>query len=433
MQLPFSLRISPASAVGAFVLLFSAISSVVANPMIHDLHKTNVRLSSITIGPKGVDHGKNISIAIDPKKGVSNHTIKSKSANSALTSASASHFVVSVQRVDMLVDDGSNSSDGTSHTPGLVGAKYSQILLNFDVSPDTKKISVNGVSVPMGITEIKVTAKTAVSIDKSADRKAALKAFDKGIVKVQITASGSDVHHDGIIIRRILISERVFEVNGKLVTQGSRIQQVIEIFPDGTVHHGKPHDEKDGSVPLTIPSSEVDSHEASEEEAPKHVDITGAVRTEDKKLPADDLDMGCGDSMGSDPQESNTAAKAVHAPHHFLVWLHKQPVYIQVLTCLSGSVLVVALACALLNAVTAVVSFISLRCTHSRLQTADAYNSEQRDSDEYDSKYKVSFEDPKAAEAKAESFQSITVEPLPEYCPDPTSDTDVLLGSNRTQ
>ncbi|KAL2915268.1 hypothetical protein HK105_205133 [Polyrhizophydium stewartii] len=78
--------------------------------------------------------------------------------------------------------------------------------------------------------------------------RAALDAFGAGIVSVEVAATGAEVRlPDGGVVRRITLLERVLEVDGRQVTQDERIQQVVEIMPDGAVVRGRPCAESHGS------------------------------------------------------------------------------------------------------------------------------------------------------------------------------------------
>ncbi|KAL2915256.1 hypothetical protein HK105_201484 [Polyrhizophydium stewartii] len=150
--------------------------------------------------------------------------------------ADAAHFAVAVQRTDVLTDAGA-----------AVAERTARVLLRFDVSP-TGEVALNDVPVPMGVSNLKVSAKTVVALTDKVDARAALDAFGAGIVSVEVAATGAEVRlPDGGVVRRITLLERVLEVDGRQVTQDERIQQVVEIMPDGAVVRGRPCAESHGS------------------------------------------------------------------------------------------------------------------------------------------------------------------------------------------
>ncbi|KAJ1334360.1 hypothetical protein BSLG_008089 [Batrachochytrium salamandrivorans] len=382
MHFPIITRRSQATTANAMLMLLSAVAtSVSATPTLHDLHKTTVHLNPMGLTKKPVVNKVAATTNATTSKSGGKDGAKAKALVPVEPSTSASHFVVSVQRVDMLVEDGASDDDdktskADTKTSGLVGAKYSQVLLTFDVNP--------------------VTGKT--------DRKTALAAFDKGIIKVEVAAVGSDVHREGIVIRRIVIAERIIEVNGKMVTQGDRIQQVIEIFPDGTVVHGKPCNETDGSEPLTLPAA--------------HKDDTPAVASKDDSDCSDKVaakaplgnksKMVTGTLSSTEHQsidsadESSPVAPHVHAYNQALSWIHSQKTYVKVLMCLSWSMLVAGISFFVLHIVSSVVSMVAARRTLCQHQPVAAIDVEGRTCDDYDAynaKYQQSLADAKTADA----------------------------------
>ncbi|KAH6568073.1 hypothetical protein BASA60_008780 [Batrachochytrium salamandrivorans] len=204
MHFPIITRRSQATTANAMLMLLSAVAtSVSATPTLHDLHKTTVHLNPMGLTKKPVVKQGGCHYQRDYIQVGWQGRCQGQGPVPVEPSTSASHFVVSVQRVDMLVEDGASDDDdktskADTKTSGLVGAKYSQVLLTFDVNPVTGKVVVNDVPVPMGISQVVVHAKTIISIGKKTDRKTALAAFDKGIIKVEVAAVGSDVHREGM-------------------------------------------------------------------------------------------------------------------------------------------------------------------------------------------------------------------------------------------
>jgi hypothetical protein len=46
--------------------------------------------------------------------------------------------------------------------------------------------------------------------------------------------------HNGVAVRKIILLERVTEVNGVEMVQEETVQQIVEFMPDGSVNHGLP-------------------------------------------------------------------------------------------------------------------------------------------------------------------------------------------------
>ncbi|KAH6568072.1 hypothetical protein BASA60_008779 [Batrachochytrium salamandrivorans] len=189
-----------------------------------------------------------------------------------------------------------------------------------------------------------------------------------------------------------------------MVTQGDRIQQVIEIFPDGTVVHGKPCNETDGSEPLTLPAA--------------HKDDTPAVASKDDSDCSDKVaakaplgnksKMVTGTLSSTEHQsidsadESSPVAPHVHAYNQALSWIHSQKTYVKVLMCLSWSMLVAGISFFVLHIVSSVVSMVAARRTLCQHQPVAAIDVEGRTCDDYDAynaKYQQSLADAKTADA----------------------------------
>ncbi|KAJ1341092.1 hypothetical protein BSLG_004333 [Batrachochytrium salamandrivorans] len=253
----------------------------------------------------------------------------------------------------MLVEDGASDDDdktskADTKTSGLVGAKYSQVLLTFDVNPVTGKVVVNDVPVPMGISQVVVHAKTIISIGKRRTARLHWLLSTRSIIKVEVAAVGSDVHREGIVIRRIVIAERIIEVNGKMVTQGDRISR----------RHLPVADTKDDS----------DCSDKVAAKAPlgnKSKMVTGTLSsTEHQSIDSAD--------------ESSPVAPHVHAYNQALSWIHSQKTYVKVLMCLSWSMLVAGISFFVLHIVSSVVSMVAARRTLCQHQPVAAIDVEGR-------------------------------------------------------
>ena len=64
--------------------------------------------------------------------------------------------------------------------------------------------------------------------------------FDQGLATVDIVSTGQQVLLDGLIIRRIIVDITVTELNGETLDETEKVQQLIEIMPDGSVQHARP-------------------------------------------------------------------------------------------------------------------------------------------------------------------------------------------------
>ncbi|KAJ3258001.1 hypothetical protein HK103_004135 [Boothiomyces macroporosus] len=147
------------------------------------------------------------------------------------TAQEPSHFAVTVTRVDDLVNEKEEE----------VAVKVSAVLLKFDVDTNGQAL-VNDVPVPMGLSKMEVAAKTLVAkkdIEGITDQEL-LDSFDEGIIGVEINVKGYEMKHNDIMIRRLAITERVLEINGKQVEQEEAVQQVLELLPDGSMKKGMP-------------------------------------------------------------------------------------------------------------------------------------------------------------------------------------------------
>ncbi|KAJ3322103.1 hypothetical protein HDV06_003554 [Boothiomyces sp. JEL0866] len=147
------------------------------------------------------------------------------------TAQEPSHFAVTVTRVDDLMNEKEEE----------VAVKISAVLLKFDVDTDGQAL-VNDVPVPMGLSKVEVAAKTMVArkdIEGITDQEL-MDSFDEGIIGVEINVKGYEMKHNDVMIRRLAITERILEINGKEVEQEEAVQQVLEILPDGSMKKGMP-------------------------------------------------------------------------------------------------------------------------------------------------------------------------------------------------
>ncbi|KAJ1530003.1 hypothetical protein HK096_009059, partial [Nowakowskiella sp. JEL0078] len=138
-------------------------------------------------------------------------------------------FAVRVRRVDDVLDDKAENA--------VVAERISQVFLTFDVSP-AAEVTVNGASVPMGISRLQIEAGIVVGVSEETAAKIPkeelAKAFDIGLVNVLVHVSGEKTLVDGVEVTRILIAERILEMNGDKLKESDIIQQVF-IINDGSV------------------------------------------------------------------------------------------------------------------------------------------------------------------------------------------------------
>lgn len=146
--------------------------------------------------------------------------------------SSPSHFAVSVQRVDSIYDEDISR---------VVAARVTSVLLSFDVDVKSGMPVLNDVPIPLGITRMSVQAKTWTGMNQDlVDVEDEVPEFDIGIVDVTVEAKGVEMRHNGILVRKVILTEKVEEINGVKVEQSEAVQQVLELMPDGTVVKGSP-------------------------------------------------------------------------------------------------------------------------------------------------------------------------------------------------
>ncbi|KAI9097012.1 hypothetical protein DFS34DRAFT_131472 [Phlyctochytrium arcticum] len=157
-------------------------------------------------------------------------------------------FAVRVSRTDELIDVPDNiaatADELTALREGtLIAERIHDVVVMFDVSPKGD-VSVNGVPVPIGMTNLKIEADVVTGVtvagaemltDDQIDKE-----FDRGLIGMQVHVDGATVS-DGIIeFTRLIISEQITEVNGVEVLQENAMQQVVEIHPGGRLVRQKP-------------------------------------------------------------------------------------------------------------------------------------------------------------------------------------------------
>ncbi|KAL0092393.1 hypothetical protein J3Q64DRAFT_1718793 [Phycomyces blakesleeanus] len=138
------------------------------------------------------------------------------------------HLYITVTRVDDLVDD-----DGS-----LLAERVMAVRVQFDVLE--QQLRCNGVPVQIGVSNIQIEAQMAanpakLSIESAEDAAVLEDSFDIGLATVEVNVSLMDqmTTEDGLTFRRLLVQERITEINGLEVVQTEAGQQVLDVFDNG--------------------------------------------------------------------------------------------------------------------------------------------------------------------------------------------------------
>jgi len=149
---------------------------------------------------------------------------------SPMNSNGSNQLFVTVTRIDDLLDD-----DGS-----LLAERIMSVRVTFDVVDNM--LICNSKPVEMGVSNLQIEAEIAANPDKltinSEEELAILSdSFDVGLVTVEITASIMDEMktEDGMMFRRISVSETITEVNGYKVVQTEANQQILDVFDNGSL------------------------------------------------------------------------------------------------------------------------------------------------------------------------------------------------------
>ncbi|KAF0512013.1 hypothetical protein F8M41_018145 [Gigaspora margarita] len=142
------------------------------------------------------------------------------------TSPDSERFVVVVQRIDDLVDDGGE----------LLAEKISAVVINFDLKDES--LMVNNVPVPMNVTSVQVLQAEIVPANITQEQlKEYESSFDIGMVTVEVNTVASSYPTDDpkVSLRRIVIAIRIIEIDGITVVQKDVIEKILEakIITDG--------------------------------------------------------------------------------------------------------------------------------------------------------------------------------------------------------
>ena len=143
----------------------------------------------------------------------------------------SSHFAIRVVRQDELMDE-------SNHT--TVAFKIAQVVLQFDVNHKTGQLALNDQPLEIGVSVVQVHGETVVGYDQLVTSHEQFEdQFDKGLMNVEISVQGFDVMHEGVMIRQLVVSERIVEVNGNILELTEVVQQIFEI-KNGIVLKGIP-------------------------------------------------------------------------------------------------------------------------------------------------------------------------------------------------
>jgi len=191
----------------AVVLLFFLVAVVVSSPLI-DISSTSLGIAEYRSSP---------------------HT---------------STISVTVKRLDDLLTDNGE----------FLGERRVSVQVNLEVSDS--KILVNGEPIPMGPSSVILKNVLIVPADRSIE--AVSKAFPIGLVKMELFAEVERIESpdQSVSFRRILLAERIVEIEGHVVIETDTTQQIIDLLDDGRVFH---YDASDPLAhlypPVSVPAS----------------------------------------------------------------------------------------------------------------------------------------------------------------------------------
>lgn len=212
-----------------------------------------------------------------------------------LASTTDDHLTVTVTRVDDLLTDNGE----------WLAERVMAIVMKFDVEDD--QILLNGVPFPLGVSSIQIQAAIVANTDlldiTTTDDAVALAAsFDTGLVTVEVEATAEHLTTpEGASLRRIVVTERIVEVDGLTVIQTEAGQQIIDVYDDGTVQK---YTGGCGSTPL-----------GQVEEQYVKSEIIGV-------LPGGETEA---ETIEAEESKSCSGQKLRNAAHRFSNWYNSQP------------------------------------------------------------------------------------------------------------
>jgi len=157
------------------------------------------------------------------------------------SSPHTSTISVTVRRFDDLLTDNGE----------FLGERKVSIQINLEISD--QKLLINGEPVPIGPSSIILKN---VLIVPASDRslEAVEKAFPIGLVKMELFSEVERIESpdQSVSFRRILLAERIVEIEGHFVIETETTQQIIDLLDDGRVFH---YDSADPLAALYPPAS----------------------------------------------------------------------------------------------------------------------------------------------------------------------------------
>ncbi|CAG8468611.1 15983_t:CDS:2 [Racocetra fulgida] len=163
------------------------------------------------------------------------------------TSPDTERFVVVVQRIDDLVDDGGE----------ILAEKISAVVINFDLKDEA--LMVNNVPVPLNVTSVQVLQAEIVPANITQEQlKEYESSFDIGMVTVEVNtiANSYPTDNPNISLRRIIIAIRIIEIDGVTVVQNDVIEKILEakfINSAGSAADSQTSDSITGSPTMDTP------------------------------------------------------------------------------------------------------------------------------------------------------------------------------------
>ncbi|RUS23709.1 hypothetical protein BC938DRAFT_474735 [Jimgerdemannia flammicorona] len=244
-----------------------------------------------------------------------------------LASTTDDHLTVTVTRVDDLLTDNGEwlaervmaivmkfDVEDDQHTlavkprPAAAQNAYCAQFISHSISfHHHHQILLNGVPFPLGVSSIQIQAAIVANTDlldiTTTDDAVALAAsFDTGLVTVEVEATAEHLTTpEGASLRRIVVTERIVEVDGLTVVQTEAGQQIIDVYDDGTVQK---YTGGCGSAPL-----------GQVEEQYVKSEIIGV-------LPGGETEA---ETIEAEESKSCSGQKLRNAAHRFSNWYNSQP------------------------------------------------------------------------------------------------------------
>jgi hypothetical protein len=120
------------------------------------------------------------------------------------------------------------------------------LLLSLQVGLDGRDgLLLNQVPVDLGVQKVQLQVSSVGSSTTASTLVPAAAAHEEeeeneGIVDVEVEVKGKEVVHEGIVLREIILVEKLISINGQKVYHEDLVQQIIQVFPDGTMKPTQP-------------------------------------------------------------------------------------------------------------------------------------------------------------------------------------------------